>query len=52
MANEEAQDTADATTLRQAAEVIQRRSTRRHSFWLGVLVTVLRNAADGIERGE
>ncbi len=43
------QRVADAYVIRAAARALKRRSTRKKSFWLGVILRVLHNAANRIE---
>lgn len=45
-------DTADAATLERAADILIARSRKPRSFWLGVLVKVLRESASRIRAGE
>jgi hypothetical protein len=40
---------SDADTLREAATILHRRSTRPTSFWLGVVCRLLRSVADDID---
>jgi hypothetical protein len=46
-----AQDAADALALRQAAEVLQRRSTKP-AFLLKIVAQFLTATADGIRKGK